>query len=347
MKSKIAFILDHNLHHYRIPLFEELEKYYAVTVFHRGPFIDGTSFQQQVLSYKSIGPFELIMGLPSLLSYDAVVIMQNLRLLNVYTLPFKLKHKSALMWGIGTSSSNGLGAETMLSIFFRNAITSLYSGLGLYSAIPISNYWKRNQKKISIVGNSVFNDMALDMSNEDKRYFLFIGSLNKRKGLNDLLSSFQQALFLHSNLQLKIVGSGPEKERLEQRATELGLMDNVEFLGAIHGSSDKKHIFANAYCVISPSQAGLSVVESFSYGIPFVTSSKAITGGESHSISHEKNGILFREVGELSDIMCSFVDGRRSSATLGGNAYQFYAEHLAFDLYVQRFKKFIDGHLKY
>lgn len=344
-KASVAFVLDHKLHHYRAPLFERLSSFYNVTVFHRGPVIDGYhSFTQEIVAYKKLGPFEFIQSLPELKRFNSIVVMQNLRLLNLYLLPLRPSKSIFSMWGIGTSSSKGLGTESWLSILIRNIITFMYRGLALYSSIPVENYWSANRRKISIVGNSVVNDQAVNNSHHNKKYFLFIGSLNKRKGINELITSFAVAKQKYSSLQLRIVGDGPERLSIEQQILELGLKDNVQLLGSIFDPEEKQRIFASAYCVISPLQAGLSVVESFSYGVPFVTSSSAITGGESQSIIHEKNGVLFECLDELSDIILSFVDGRRNSEFLGNNAFEFYQRHLAFDLYVERFRAFIEKH---
>lgn len=346
MKSKVAFILDHKLHDYRAPLFSALGECYDVTVFHRGPEIRlQNNFHETVLTYKKIGPFEIIQWLPDLSDYNAVVIMQNLRLLNLYTLPIKVPNKPCLMWGIGTSSSKGLSSESKLSIFFRNMVTSLYQGLALYSSASVNNYWGKNKAKVTVVGNSVLNHEAINTSSNKKEHFLFIGTLNKRKGLNALLESFRKSVLKYPDLQLKIIGDGPERVAVEQKVLALNLDGNVQLLGKISDSVVKKELFSRAYCVISPLQAGLSVVESFSYGVPFVTSTAAITGGESQSIVHNINGVLINNPSELSDVICSFIDGRRSSSLLGSNAYQFYVENLAFDLYVKRFKKFIDQYL--
>lgn len=343
--KRIAFILDHELLHYRVPLFEALSDCYDITVFHKGPKVEHTlAFSQHVFLYKKLGPFQLISNFPSLSSFDAVVIMQNLRVLNLYTLPIKYKKKPILMWGIGTSSSRGLGSESRLSLFIRNCITLLYKGVALYSQIPVNNYWNNNRKKISVVGNSVINEKAINTSSHNKKHFLFFGSLNKRKGLIELIEAFKKAISSVPNLQLLVVGDGEEKDEIEQKVLELELKDNVQLLGAIYDRSQKQQVFSNAYCVISPLQAGLSVVESFSYGVPFVTSTTAISGGEAQSIIHDENGVLFNNIETLSDIIVSFVDGRRNSAYLGNNAFNFYQENLRFDLYVNRFKEFIEKH---
>jgi len=345
MKKKLAFVLDHKLHHYRAPLFAALGAFYEVTVFHRGPFVEHCEFRQEILGYKKIGPFEYIASFPHFLGFDAVVVMQNLRLLNLYMLPLCFRKKPILLWGIGTSSAKGLDSESLLSVCFRNAVTSIYNGLALYSSIPLGKYWKINQRKIQVVGNSVLNVQAVDTSSATKNYALFIGTLNKRKGLSELISSFARALEVCPDLRLKVIGDGPEKLNLLEQANRLGVANKVGFLGAINDPIEKRKIFKHAFCVVSPFQAGLSVVESFSYGVPFVTSANAITGGESQSIIHEENGVFFRDVSELPDILCSFVDGRRYSAVLGNNAYQYYQSRLSFELYVENFKRFLDQYL--
>lgn len=343
VKTKVAFVLDHKLHHYRASLFEQLGKFFDVTVLHRGPQVeDSPGIKQIIVNFKKMGLFEYISDMPEVEGYDSIIIMQNLRVLNLYFLPLKIKKSKLVMWGIGTSSSKGLGSESSLSIMLRNFITLFYSKLALYSSVPINNYWSINKKKITVVGNSIVNEYAENTSHYEKEYFLFIGSLNKRKGLNELLESFRVALVQDPTLQLKIVGDGPEKENLKNKVTKLKIEDNVEFLGAIYSDVEKTQIFKKAYCVISPLQAGLSVVESFSYGVPFVTSATAITGGESQSIINKENGILFDNISQLSDIILSFVDGHCRSSILGNNAYHYYLEHLKFDLYVERFKKLIN-----
>lgn len=344
MKS-ILFVLDHKLHHYRAPLFDRLGQYFNVVVCHRGPMLAGSyKFTQTVLHYYSVGPFEFVRRLGSLDNYDAVVFMQNLRILNIYSAPFCRKKAALLFWGIGTSSASGLGSESWVSVQVRNLVMWAYNGTALYSEFPLTRYWKVCREKVSIVGNSVVSD-GVDTSSEYKEYFLFIGSLDKRKGLDLLLDSFNAAVSINKDLKLLIAGGGPELSALQQMVNRYGLQDCVHFLGPVYDSELKLKLFKKAFCVISPLQAGLSVVESFSYGVPFVTSSRAISGGESMSIKDGVNGVLFEDSSELSDIILSFKDGRRSSAMLGRSAYCLYREELAFDFYVQRFKSFLDKNI--
>lgn len=342
--KKVIFVLDHKLHHYRTKLFHLLANRYDITVIHRGPKLDGNfKFNQAIHDYFKIGPFELI-GKLNVKQYDVVVYMQNMRLINVaYNLIINNKGNN-LLWGIGASSSQGLNKESKLSKFFRNLITYKSNGLALYSSFPINSYWRVNKNKISVVGNSVDSPFSFDSSSVDKEYILFIGTLNKRKGLIDLLIAYKNSLITNKDLKLMIVGDGPEFDVISKKIIELDLVGKAEMLGSITCTKDKSELISKSYFVISPLQAGLGIVECFSFGVPFITSKYAITGGETLSIKNNVNGVLLDEDNELSDVINSFFDGRRCHKELGKQAYRFYEENLTMNTYIKKMAQFIDDY---
>ncbi|ACL55895.1 glycosyl transferase group 1 [Methylobacterium nodulans ORS 2060] len=57
--------------------------------------------------------------------------------------------------------------------------------------------------------------------------------LHRRKGVPDLLRAFKEACATSADWTLNIVGEGPDREDLEQLASELGLDGKVRFLGSI------------------------------------------------------------------------------------------------------------------
>lgn len=343
--KKVFFILDHKLHDYRVPVFDSLSRLFEVVVVHRGPVVDGDlAFSQLVLEYKRVGPFEFIDGL-NLNGCDVVVCMQNLRLINIYWLSLICKDYKFLLWGIGTSSSRGLGKEKLLTLLMRNFLTFCSDGLALYSSFPVDQYWRINKRKIKVIGNSVESKLSSDTSGLDKSYILFFGSITQRKGILSLLEVFSKCLVDNKNLKLVIAGDGPELERVKQSILALGIDDHVEILGRVTCPVEKLSVFSKAYFVVSPNQAGLSVVESFSFGVPFVTSKGSITGGEILSVYNDVNGVLFEGVEELEDVINSFFDGRRDCVSMGGSAYKFYCENLTIDRYIGRFSSFINESL--
>jgi len=341
MSKKVAFVLDHKLHDYRLPVFNGLSLFFDVTVIHRGPVTKkNVKFKEVVLTYSKFGPFEYIRGFESS-SFEVVVFMQNLRIINLYT---NLRYPGKkIMWGIGTSSANGLGKERLPSKWIRNFIALFYDSIALYSSYPLSNYWSVNRQKAIVLGNTVESTLARDSSEDAKEYILFIGSLDKRKGLLDLLHSFSRCLSFDKSLRLVIVGDGPERDAVRAEIDSLGINDSVEMLGRVVCGSMKAQIFSKAYFVVSPYQAGLSVVEAFSFGVPYITHKDAITGGESLSIRNEENGVLFGNISDLPGVMLSFFNGARDHRKMGASAYRYYSENLTLEKYIQRFSNIINN----
>ncbi len=61
---------------------------------------------------------------------------------------------------------------------------------------------------------------------------LSIGQLIKRKGYQELLAIYQSALRTNPNIQLLIIGEGPERTTLEEQVKDAGLA-NVHFIGHV------------------------------------------------------------------------------------------------------------------
>jgi phosphatidylinositol alpha-mannosyltransferase len=69
-------------------------------------------------------------------------------------------------------------------------------------------------------------------ADDEPKTILFVGRLERRKGLKYLLQAFQLIEQEDDNVRLVVIGNGPNRERLESFADELGLK-NVSFLGYV------------------------------------------------------------------------------------------------------------------
>lgn len=331
MKStRVTFILDHKLMAYRTPFFEQLAKRnFDITIIHPGTITDSKFYSQQTAISKPIGLGFEYRKCNTKVKADIVVHMQNIRIINVWlntVNPFK-KYK-LIHWGIGTSSAKGLSLNKTTTSRIRNFLTRFSSALILYSDYPVPLFSKSLHKKIFISNNTIYNPSMNDFSSQAKNSLLFIGTLNKRKGLDVLLLSFKEVISSNQNpnLKLNIIGEGEEGNRLEQLAFDLNIESQVNFLGRISSSTEKEIYFKRAYACISPKQAGLSVLESFSYGVPFIAYKNAISGGEHLNIQNNYNGYLVDNQIELSEVLLKIVLDKENTKRLGANAYKYYKE---------------------
>ena len=91
--------------------------------------------------------------------------------------------------------------------------------------------------------------------------------------------------------QLTVAGSGPERDRLELMADELGLGDSVRFAGRI-ANADMPAIYSAADCLLNPSTVDnmpISILESFASGVPVVSTD---AGGIPDLVQHGVSGLL-------------------------------------------------------
>lgn len=341
-KNKVAFILDHKLMNYRLPFFEHLAfRGYDITVFHIGDkMTSDLYFKEVICKSKKIFFFEY-RKLPSMKIFDIVVCMQNLRILNLWTESFTpFKNYKLIHWGIGVSSSNGLILKQTLTSRLRNFLSFFASAQILYSVFPLSLFIKKVQDKTFIANNTVFNPKPIDFSAKGKEYILFIGSLTKRKGLQILISTFNK-LKVFKNKKLIIIGDGPEKKALMKFSENFESSQSIIFTGNINDSKMKEYYFKSAIVCVSPLQAGLSILESFSYGVPFITFKNTISGGEHLNIKKGYNGFLVNSDEELESKLSLLINDVKLSSMLGNNSYKYYIEkrqmkHMV-DSFVQAF----------
>lgn len=68
---------------------------------------------------------------------------------------------------------------------------------------------------------------------EKKSYVLYVGRIDKIKGINYLIKGFKELLLTEKDINLLIAGEGPYKHKIEDLINKLGISDHVKFLGFV------------------------------------------------------------------------------------------------------------------
>lgn len=101
---------------------------------------------------------------------------------------------------------------------------------------------------------------------------VFLGRLEPRKGLEDLVRAFALLKASHADLRLYVVGDGPERDRCQQ-LLPARLRSDVVFLGRID-DREVPRLLASASVFVSPARGGESfgivLVEAMAAGAPVV-----------------------------------------------------------------------------
>lgn len=338
MSAPKVLIIQENLKQYRIPIYTIISDYVNLTVgfVSKDKGIEVLPFDYVVLKNYLYGQhFRWIKNLRTICKeYDVVIYAPHLSSINLAILPFwGIKNTSICTWSIGVRASYSRpysieGALTISDRIWKWIFLKSDANI-FYMDTPIEKWIRLGlpREKFFVAHNTVFvNKHHYDES--IKRNVLFVGTLYKEKGVDILIKSFEEALPYLDRCEmcpmLEIVGDGPEKSFLVNYIKEHGLNKYVIFHHAIYDEEALEQLFLRSLICVSPTQAGLTVLKSMGYGVPFVTKEDAITGGCKMNIKNGENGILYKDNSELSEILKEIIKNRRKYIEMGKNAYDYY-----------------------
>lgn len=291
------------------------------------------NFKIKLVKINKIGPF-LKFNIKGFFdyccNYDVVLGLSNIRFYQLMNLCLKRRPFKLALWGIGvTGSYTKQFGSWSLATKLRVQITKYADGLIFYSDAPISMYKKAgfSSNRMYVAHNTVDNIVPFNKeSNRDS--ILFVGTLYRAKGLELLLEQYLESYkqIGDSIHKLVIVGDGDILSELKEFTVNNGLTEYVQFVGAIYDSAQLKTYFDRACFSVSLTQAGLSVLTSMSFGVPFVTRKDAITGGEILNIRNGFNGCLLDNNQDLITLINRASVDPNYFYTMGVNAYKYYRE---------------------
>jgi glycosyltransferase involved in cell wall biosynthesis len=343
-----VLIIQNTIMHYRLPLYNEISSFCDLTVAHSGKASGiQTEFKEVILKYKKIGAFTWQYGLKYLIiDFDVIIVMFDIKWLSFLNLILfnKKKTQRIYFWGIGVSSQNGLN-KTHTFDNFRFWIAKKATGLIFYSDYPKAIYEKNkiHKSKLFTAHNTVHVHYDKNKYSKKFIFYLFIGSLNPRKKLDHLIDAYSVYKSETKDYKkLQIIGSGSEEKKLKIQVKKLGLLNDVIFLGRIIDEQIKLTVFEQAIALISPGQAGLSVLESMAYGVPYITYKDAITGGEIFNIENKKNGFLIDGKNDLVNLMKKLTFDKGLLQQMSDNAIYHYNINRSIENTANTFKEIIN-----
>lgn len=344
-RTKLA-ILYGPLLHYRVALFEALCDRYEVTVF--TPSFDGRRdglrFEVRIFPARRIGPFQYQPGLRGCLSrgkFDACVVFFDVAHLDTLATVFFPVSPRTFCWGIWLTGRRVVD-RLRLSAIVRSeaALFYCYRHLEEVAARGV------DRANLYVAPNTITVPVAKICTATDARdSILFVGSFSARKGLDRLLRVFAKALpELPASVKLILVGDGPEKPKLRVLAERLGIANRIETPGLVSDPAALAPYYARAMVSVSLSQAGLSVLQSMGFGVPFLTLQGSVSGGETLNIIDGVNGMIVADDDEsiAAALVTSTTDSLRAAA-MGAAARDHYLRYATIENYAQGFFDALEG----
>lgn len=152
-----------------------------------------------------------------------------------------------------------------------------------------------NGVAVEKIQNSVL--MQRDMAHPS---ILFVGRLEKIKGVDILIKSISFVVSSIPNVHLYIAGIGEEEGELKHLVKKLDIEENVTFLGFVSEDDKWSYYKSTDLCVVPSLEEpfGIVLLEAMACGKPVVASN---VGGIPYIVEDGETGLLF-ECGNIEDL---------------------------------------------
>lgn len=232
--------------------------------------------------------------------------------------------------------------------------------------ITLTNFHKNflvqrgvNPKKIFIIPHGVdvekFNEtknskpLKTELAISNKKIVLFVGRLEKEKGIEYLVNAMKIIISFEKNAHLLIVGTGTSESYFKTLVQRLQLTEHVTFVGSVPSSKINQY-YAICDVHVAPSLLtktfvepfGMVFLEAMASGKPSVAFDipapvrEIIVNGETGYLVPEKN------VAEFADKICGLLHDDAKRTEMGNKAKKRVVERYAIDTIAEKWVKALE-----
>lgn len=242
-------------------------------------------------------------GIKSTLFSKAVVVLEmNPRVLSNWMLLLirGFSGRKTVLWGHAWPRKGKDSNSDILRHLMRLLSTTIIT----YTSTQREELLQRMPNKtIYAAPNALFskNQMFVQDNVHKAKNLIYVGRLTESKKPFFLVKAFANAIAqLPEEMNLIIVGSGEEERRLEKFIQQNDLESRILLKGHISDINELRDLYEQSFFSISPGYLGLSVTQSFGFGVPMLVSKYENHSPEIEAILENKNAIFFDTDDEVS-----------------------------------------------
>ena len=127
---------------------------------------------------------------------------------------------------------------------------------------------------------------------DEVKNIIYVGRLVTAKKPLFLVKAFHKLLNLDINLI--IVGDGPERKKIHEYVETHNLESRVQLTGHINNFNKLKQLYATSLVSVSPGYVGLSITQSFAFGVPMLISRNENHSPEIEAAKECSNAVFFQ-----------------------------------------------------
>lgn len=164
--------------------------------------------------------------------------------------------------------------------------------------------------------------------------FLMVARFDKPKDHGLLIKAVSKV----DNLNLTLVGDGPDLNKIKSLVNSLGLEERVKFTGEIIINEDFFKEFACFVLVTRSEGLPISILEAMRAGLPIIASD---VGGCSEEVLHGKNGFLVEKnnIDDLVSRLNQLAENKSLRQEMGGESLEIFNSEFTSKIMVEQYLK--------
>lgn len=201
------------------------------------------------------------------------------------------------------------------------------------------------EERIDVIYNSIktekkgeCNSQLTQLKTQGKYLIGTIGRISEQKGMDIFVKAIKSVTERYPKVVAVIVGDGEDREMLEKMVVDLGLGDNVLFLGYQKNVLDI--ISQLEFVVLASRWEGLPLtpIEVFSQGKTIIVSD---ISGNNEIVIDMQNGLLCEvdDIEAFSEKMCQLVENCELKNKLQNCAKKCYEEKFDYDKFINAYNE--------
>ena len=178
---------------------------------------------------------------------------------------------------------------------------------------------------------------------EGRGIVLYVGVLEKRKKLENLILAFKELKKSADKIALLLVGDGPYREHLQNLCVKEKITD-VHFLGKV--SYERIPLFyALSDVFVLPAQGGIAVAEAMASGKPVIITEECnALRSIPNLFRHGENGFILKkdDIASLAEHMGKTLSDPVLASKMGTRAKEMADEHISTEKMLHGFEQALD-----
>jgi len=204
------------------------------------------------------------------------------------------------------------------------------------------------REKIFVTFNSPDTDVLLTAYEDAKRKgpllplnsyrIITVGRLVYWKRVDLLIQSLEILTNSYKEIELVIIGTGPEEEKLKHIAKDLHIENHIKFEGSVYDPVRLGQYYLSSQIFVQPGMGGLAINEAMCFGKPIICS--ICDGTEKDLVREGINGLFFKEgdKGDLANKIELLLQNTTLVERMGLNSVSIIRDEINIHIVVGRYK---------